>query len=112
LDALVESKGQDENTVRERAVELAKLLVTTNEDNETAIELLDSIRSRDFAYRPNALILFRKIYGDSNLKRTKAIEDELNTNWFDSLEWLEERSRRIQAPTEWRAYRIRNSKDP
>jgi hypothetical protein len=70
-------------------------LIVRDDHRASAAALLDDVRSEDFAFRPNVLVLRLKLLDpEANGKRIKSIEDELNRRFPDALEWRAERARR------------------
>jgi hypothetical protein len=120
-------------TEPERRATLARLIAlrrVSKEDRLAAIELLEAIRRRDFAYRPNVLIMLRRVLcggspdeveqrrldGHGRVleslgepTREAQMTAELDRDFADSEEWLEERARTVQSPEDWLQIRVRKA---
>jgi hypothetical protein len=123
------------DAIVQRLVGLSKV---SNADRRKAVKLLEDIKSKDFAYRPNSLILlatalrgidpwmqvaYERRWAGETIHRRPAlslepldepgriqkIEDELNRDFPDSMEWLKDRLIVAKSAEEVLGYRVQKA---
>ena len=109
IEAVLESVGRGVDEVEAvTSTKLVDLCYPSSKDRMDAIICLNAIDHGRFPYGAEALILLRELQLDAGLiDEARKSESLLDRDWYDNFDWLEEKSKSIESPEEWRKYRVR-----
>ncbi len=99
--------------VRNEAItKLVGLTYVSTRERIAAVRWLDEIKSKDFAYRPNILIMKRIALLHTERAKKREIDTELEHDYSDSVDWITVQSDLITTQREWHDFRVRLNKRP
>jgi hypothetical protein len=93
------SNSKDDETRIRAARRLAALRFAGDDDLKSATKWLKEVRSENFPFRPDVLIMLKHLYEKRNAPEEAAkVVEELEAEYYDSVEWLYFRALKVEPP--------------